>query len=144
MKLTLKTLIAAIALGVTALPMLSSAQDTPPATTPPAGGQGGGKGGKGGGRGQQTPEQRITAIEGAVGTLTADQKTKITAILTKQNADMQALDPADRQTKGPEIRTAANKEVRGLLTAEQATKFDAMPQGRGGKGGGGGKKGGGN
>jgi protein CpxP len=144
MKLTLKTLIAAIALGVTALPMLSSAQDPTTPATPPAGGQGGGKGGKGGGRAQMTPEARVTAIEEAVGKLSPDLKTKITAIVTKQNADVQALDQADRRTKGGEIRTAANKEIRALLTAEQATKFDAMPQGGRGGGGGGGKKGGGN
>lgn len=124
MKLSLKSLIAVVALGVAALPMISSAQD--------AGKKGGG------GRGGQPPEARVAAIEEAVGTLTADVKTKIMAILTKQAADMQGVAQEDRQTKGAEIRTAANKAIRALLTPEQATKFDAMPQG--GRGGGGGKK----
>ena len=92
----------------------------------------------GGGRGQQTPEQRIEAIETAVGKLTADQKTKITAILTKSAADMAALSQEDRRGKGADMRAAANKEIRALLTEEQAKKFDEMPQG--GRGGGGGKK----
>jgi Spy/CpxP family protein refolding chaperone len=132
MKSFLKTLLAAVVLGVAALPLTSVAQ--PPAGGPP-GGPGGG--GKKGGRGQQTPEQQITRLEEAVGTLSADVKTKITAIYTKLGTDMQAVAQEDRQTKGPELRTAANKEIRALLTPEQATKFDAMPQG----GRGGGKKG---
>lgn len=91
---------------------------------------------KGGGRGMN-PEARVTQIDEAV-KLTADQKTKITAILTKARDDMQALAQEERRTKGQEIMQNANKEIRALLTPEQQAKFDALPQG--GRGGGQGKK----
>ena len=77
------------------------------------------------GRGNQTPEQRIERIETAVGTLTADQKTKITAIYAK----IASVAPEGRG----EAMQAAQKEVRALLTPEQQKKFDEMPQGRGQK-----------
>ncbi len=88
-----------------------------------------------------SPEQRLAQIDTAV-TLTAEQKTKVTAILTKSTAAAQAIpqDDADRRTKGQEIRAAADREIRALLTAEQQVKFDAMPQrgpGGGGRGPGG-------
>ncbi|MSU22536.1 MAG: hypothetical protein EXS32_01815 [Opitutus sp.] len=124
MKLTLKTLIAAVALGVAALPAISSAQA---------------EGKKGEGKGQRmTPEQQVTRLEEAVGSLSAEQKTKITAIYTKVSEQMQGLAQEDRQTKGAELRAAANKEVRAVLTADQQKKFDDMPAP--GRGGGGKKK----
>ena len=86
------------------------------------------------GRGQMTPEARITMIEEAVGKLSAEQKTKITAILEKSAKDMAAIPQEERREKGQAIREASNKEVRAVLTADQQAKFDAMPQG--GKGGG--------
>lgn len=92
---------------------------------------------KGGGRGGFTPEQQVARIDEAV-TLTADQKTKVTAILAKVAEKVQALPQEERREKGQELRTAANKEIRALLTPEQQTKFDAIPQGRGPGGGGGG------
>ncbi len=79
------------------------------------------------GKGMPTPEQRIARIEEAVGTLTADQKTKITAILEK--AGKEAAAAADDRAKAREIMMAANKDIRAVLTPEQQTKFDAMPQG---------------
>lgn len=90
---------------------------------------------KGGGRGAMNPEQRIAQIDEAV-KLTADQKTKITAILAKTHEQMAALSPEERREKAAEIRTNVNKEIRALLTADQQAKFDAMaPAGRaGGKG----------
>lgn len=116
---SIKSILAVVTLSVAALVTTVSAQE------------------KGKGRGQMTPEQRIARIEEAVGSLTADQKTKITAILEKAAKDAQAVSQEDRE-KRMEIMQAANKEVRALLTPEQQTKFDAMPQG--GRGGGGGKK----
>ena len=135
MKVSLKSVLAVLALGLAVIPSLSMAADAAP-----AGGQGQGGGG---GRGRQTPEQQLAGIDTAV-TLTADQKTKVTAILAKSSAAMQAIpqDDADRRTKSTEIRAAANKEIRALLTAEQQVKFDAMPQGGRGQGGqGGGNRG---
>jgi Spy/CpxP family protein refolding chaperone len=80
---------------------------------------------KGGGRGMN-PEQQVARIDEAV-TLTADQKTKVTAILTKAQEQIQALPQEERRTKGMEIREATNKEIRALLTPDQQKKFDAMP-----------------
>ena len=42
------------------------------------------------------------------------------------------------QTKVAQIRTDEHAAIKALLTADQATKYDAMPQGRGGRRGGGG------
>ncbi len=86
------------------------------------------------GRGAQTPEQRIERIETAVGTLTADQKKKITDIYAKS---AEKIAGATQENRG-EIMAAIGKDVRAVLTPEQAKKFDEMPQG--GRGGGGGKK----
>lgn len=87
------------------------------------------------------PEQRLAAIDEAV-KLTAEQKPKVTAILTKASADMQALSQEERREKGRAINETANKDIRALLTPEQQTKFDAMPApGRGGRGPGGGQGG---
>ena len=131
MKVSLKSVLAVLALGLAVIPSLSMAADAAP---------GGGQG-QGGGRGGPSPEQRLAAIDTAV-TLTADQKTKITAILTKSAADMQAVPQEERREKGQAIRAAANKEIHALLTAEQQVKFDAMPQGGRGQGGGQGGQGG--
>lgn len=98
---------------------------------------------KGKGRGMMTAEQRIERLEQAVGSLSAEQKTKITAIYAKASEKMQALPQEERREKGMEIMQASQKEVRAVLTAEQQKKFDEMPQGRGPGGGssnGGGKK----
>jgi periplasmic protein CpxP/Spy len=125
MKSFLKNLLTAAFLGLAVLPALSLAQ-------PPAGG-----GGQGGRRGGMPPEQRVAQIDEAV-KLTAEQKTKITAIYAKAASDSQALSQEERREKGQAIRTAADKEVRALLTPEQQTKFDAIPApARRGPGGGG-------
>jgi len=141
MKSPVKLLISVLAFGLmTSLPALR-AQDNPPPATPPADGQQPPARGGRGGRGQMTPAAQVANLEKAVGTLTDDQKTKITAIYEKLAKDRQALAQEDRRTKGPELMQAANKEIRALLTADQQTKFDAMPApGRGGRraGGGGG------
>jgi len=101
------------------------------------------QGGGGGGRMQQTPEMRVAAIDKAV-TLTDDQKTKITAILTddaKKMADLRAAQDPDMRTKMMAMRTDENTKIKALLTDDQKPKFDAylasMPQGRGPGGGGG-------
>lgn len=91
--------------------------------------------GKKGGRGQMTPEARIQRIEEAVGSLSADQKSKITAIYAKLQTDMQAIPQEERREKGMALMQAAQKDVRAVLTAEQQAKFDAMPA-WGGPGGG--------
>jgi Spy/CpxP family protein refolding chaperone len=111
-----KVLIAAVALSVATAP-LTQAQEKK-------------------GRGNMSPEQRIERLETAVGTLTAEQKKKITDIYTK--ASEKAREAAGDREKMGEIMQAAGKEVRAVLTPDQQKKFDEMPQG--GRGGGGGKK----
>ena len=130
MKSLVKVLISVLTLGLMASVSMLHAQEGEAK-----------KGGGGKGRGMPSPEQRVAAIETAVGTLTAEQKTKITAVLEKSGKDMMALGQDATREQRMEIGTAANKEIRALLTADQQKKFDDMPApGRGGKGGGGGKK----
>jgi Spy/CpxP family protein refolding chaperone len=116
MKSTFKVLVSVLALGVAGFATTASAQE------------------KGKGKGQMNAEQRIAQIETAVGSLSAEQKTKLTAIYDKLAKDMQAIPQEERREKGGELMMAARKEARAVLTAEQQAKFDAMPQG--GKGGG--------
>ena len=82
----------------------------------------------------------IERLEEAVGTLTAEQKTKIEAINAKTREAIQALPEEDRQTKMREITQSGRTEIRAVLTPEQQKKFDEMPQGRGAGGGKGKKK----
>src|ERR1035437_1576165 len=85
------------------------------------------QGGGGGGMGRMTPEARVAAIDKAV-TLTDDQKTKITAILTddqKKMADMRASGE-DMQTLMPKIqamRADENTKIKALLTDDQKPKY---------------------
>jgi len=99
----------------------------------------------GGGRGMD-PDAQLAQLTTTL-TLSADQQAKIKPILAADAAKMQALmtaqDP-DMRTKMTAIRTDEHAAIKALLTADQATKYDAMPQGRGGgRGGGGGAPGGG-
>lgn len=95
--------------------------------------------GQGGGRGFGTPDQRIERLEQAVGSLSADQKTKIKDIYAKASEKMQGLSQEDRREKGMEIMRESGAAVRALLTADQQKKYDEMMaqfgQGRGQGGG---------
>jgi Spy/CpxP family protein refolding chaperone len=127
MKSFVKVLISVLALGVMAsAPMLRAQEDK----AAPAEGKKGG-----GGRGGMLTVERIEEV---VGALSADQKTKIAALLAKSQKDMEAIPQEERREKGREIMTTLRKDVAALLTAEQKAKFDAMPQGGRGPGGGGG------
>jgi periplasmic protein CpxP/Spy len=126
---SLKLIVLATALGAVFTPVMRAQADKAPS----------GEGKKGGGRGGMNAEAQVARIDEAV-KLTADQKTKITAILTKVQSDVMALPQDERRTKGMELRQAANKEIRALLTDEQKTKFDAMPPAGGGGRGEGKKK----
>jgi Spy/CpxP family protein refolding chaperone len=85
---------------------------------------------KGGG---MTAEQQIERIETAVGTLTADQKSKITAIIAKSREETQAIPKEERKEKGAAIMTKQRADIRAVLTKEQQAKYDSMPTGGGGK-----------
>lgn len=126
------------------------AQDAPPAAgqAPAAGGarQGGRQGGRGGqfGGGRATLSSLSLATMDTGLTLTADQKTKIKAILDKKDADTKALPalpaftpgqpPADPQAfqeafqKRNTINTTANNDIQTLLTDEQKAKLPAFLQ----------------
>jgi hypothetical protein len=70
--------------------------------------------------------------------LSADQQSKIKPILEADAAKITALRTAqdpDMRTKMTTIRTEQHAAIKAILTADQATKYDAMPQG--GRGGGG-------
>ncbi len=86
-------------------------------------------------KGGMTAEQQIERIEQAVGSLSADQKAKITAIVTKAREETQALPKEERKEKGAPINKKRDADIRGVLTPDQQKKFDAMPPA-----GGGGKK----
>ncbi len=122
-----KLLVSAIAVGALASTTLMHAQEEKK-----------GKGGGGGRGGMGNPEQMVQRLDEAV-QLTAEQKTKITAIYAKSREKMQALPEDQRMEKGREIMAAVRTEVRAVLTAEQQKKFDEMAPGRG-QGGGQGKK----
>jgi Spy/CpxP family protein refolding chaperone len=76
-------------------------------------------------KGGMSPEARIEQIEKAVGSLTDAQKEKIKTILE----EVRSAPKEERKQKGQE----ANAKIRSVLTADQQAKFDAMPQGGGGK-----------
>lgn len=93
--------------------------------------------GEGGSRGFGTPEQRIERLEQAVGSLTAEQKKKITEIYAKAAEKMQAIPQEERREKGMEIMRESGQAVRAVLTADQQKKYDEMmAQARGGRDGG--------
>ena len=100
--------------------------------------QGAPGGGGGGGRMGMTPDAQLAQLVTAL-TLTSDQQAKIKPILEADAAKITALRTAqdpDMRTKVTAIRTEQHAAIKALLTADQATKYDAMPQG--GRGGGGG------
>ena len=82
-------------------------------------------------RSQMDPQQRIAQIEESVGSLTAEQKSQIKAILEKARQDAKGMSKEDRKTKGREVLQETTKDIRAVLTPEQQTKFDATGQGAG-------------
>lgn len=136
---TLNYSIALLSLGLLVSPF-AQAQDQAKEKSNASRGEGRRGGGDGAqGRGQMmTAEARVKQLDEAL-TLTADQKTKITAIYTKMQDDMRAMmrdgggDQQANREKMMESMRATRDQVRALLTDEQKAKFDAMPQ-RGGRG----------
>lgn len=100
---------------------------------------------QGGGMMRMTPDERVAAIDKAVG-LTDEQKPKVKAIIEADMKKMMDLrnSGGDMETVRPkmmEIRNQENTDIKALLTDDQKTKYDAylasMPR-RGGMGGPGG------
>ena len=78
---------------------------------------------------RMTPEARVAAIDKAV-TLTADQKTKITALYDADMKKMMDLRASgeDRSTMMPKMmamRSDENTQIKAMLTDDQKPKFDA-------------------
>ena len=101
---SVKAIISALAISVLAFATTAQAQE---------------KKGKGKGGGLN-----VEQIETAVGSLTAEQKTKIEAILAKAREDGKA----DASKRG-EVQAQARKDIRAVLTPDQQKKFDEMPMG---------------
>ena len=99
---SIKVLIAAIAIGV-ASTSVAQAQEK---------------------KGKQTPEQQIERIEQAAGTLTADQKKKIAAIIAKTGEAMQGIPKEERKEKGAALQKKQREEISAVLTPEQRKKYD--------------------
>jgi len=134
---TLNTSVALLSLGLLVSPWAQAQDQSKESANAPRGeGRRGADGAQG--RGQMmNAEARVKQLDEVV-SLTADQKTKITAIYTKAQDDMRAMmrdgggeQQANRE-KMMESMRATRDQVRAVLTDEQKTKFDAMPQrGRG-------------
>ncbi len=143
---TLNYSAAVLSLGLLGAPLAQAQDQTKDKANPPR--EEGRRGGDGAqGRGQMmNPEARVKQLDEAV-SLTAEQKTKITAIYTKAQEDMRAAmrdgggDQQANREKMMASMQATRDQVRAVLTDEQKTKFDAMPQ-RGGRGEGRGRDGG--
>jgi hypothetical protein len=84
-------------------------------------------------KGGMSPEQYVERVEQAVGSLSADQKTKIQKIVAKTQEATKALPKEERKEKGSAMQKKQRDEIRAVLNAEQQKKFDAMPTGGGGK-----------
>ena len=84
-------------------------------------------------KGAPSPEQYVERVEQAVGTLTADQKTKIKNIVAKTQEATKALPKEERKEKSQAMQKKQRDEIRAVLNADQKAKFDAMPTGGGGK-----------
>lgn len=80
-------------------------------------------------KGALTPEQQIERIETAVGSLTADQKAKITDILAKSRDELRGVPKEERKEKGAAMQKKQRQDIRAVLTDEQKAKYDAMAQG---------------
>lgn len=111
MKSSVKVILAALAISTAAFVSTGSAQEQ--------------KKGRGGG-------MTVERLEQAVGSLSAEQKTKIEGIIAKAREAMQGAQ--GDQEKMREVMTKQRADIRAVLTPEQQKKYDDMPQG--GKGGG--------
>ena len=75
-------------------------------------------------KGKMSPEQQVTNIEQAVGSLTADQKKKITDIITKANEAMAAVPKEERKEKSGAMNKKRNEDIKSVLTGDQKKKYD--------------------
>lgn len=69
-----------------------------------------------------SPQQRVEQMDKEL-KLTADQKTKLTAMFEEQTKKMRDLTPEDRRAKGREMREEYDKKMKAILTPEQWDKW---------------------
>ena len=90
------------------------------------------------GQGPMSAEARIEGIEKVVGKLSAEQKSKITSIVSEGMANAREkgknASKEDRREKMMSMMKEQRAQIREVLTPEQQKKFDAMGEGRGGEG----------
>jgi len=91
-------------------------------------GPGGPAGGRGGQQGGQPTENFVNELDQAL-TLTADQRTKITAIIDASRPRLRALQE-DASKRFSDEQQAVNNQIAGLLTPEQVKKLETFKQGR--------------
>jgi len=135
MKMPKVSLMAALAAGaLIALTPALRAQDKP---DKPEGGP------RQGQRGEMVKERLAKLSEEL--SLTAEQKTKIEAVLKEQAETMRGLrdaTPEDRRAKMQAARKEIDTKVKGILTTEQYTKWEKIREQRGAGGPGGPRRGG--
>lgn len=122
MKNSLKLILSLAGIALVATPLVQAQSESrPPAGERRPGGPGGG------GRGMNA--EMLTERLG----LSAEQAGKVREIFKKQQEQMQALSPEERQEKGRALRQETMKAVEAVLTAEQKQKLQELrasgPQG---------------
>jgi periplasmic protein CpxP/Spy len=69
-----------------------------------------------------SPQQRVEQMDKEL-KLTADQKTKLTALFEEQTKKMRDLAPEDRRAKAREMREEYDKKMKTILTPDQWEKW---------------------
>lgn len=75
-------------------------------------------------KGRQTPEQQIERIEQAVGSLSADQKAKITDIIAKSSEAMKGMSKEEKKEKSGALTKKRSQDIRAVLKPDQQKKYD--------------------
>ena len=90
-----------------------------------------GHGGRGGHGGRMDPEQQTKMLSEKLN-LTKDQQSKVKAIFTDHQKQMQSfmqdqsMSREDKRAKFEQMRGDTDSQVRGVLTGDQQQKFDAL------------------
>lgn len=99
---------------------------------------------RGAGQRGEMAKERLAKLTEELG-LTAEQKTKLEAVLKEQAESMRGLRdaaPEERREKMQAARKEINAKVKGILTAEQYAKWEKLREERGPGGPGGPRRGG--
>jgi HlyD family secretion protein len=96
------------------------------------GGEGGAKKGRSGAQSVEAQRERLTKELG----LTSEQQARVDTILNETRTRMRALDgdKGDRRKAAERLRAESRAMIAEVLTPEQRKRYEAMAQGRGGRG----------